>query len=130
MKRNDVYKRIDGERDYQDLRWSGDLRVGDVPDEEKPVAEWINYIEYHLSKAKDCNYHLKTNDALAELRKVAALAVRAMEIHGTPERRMPDRIGNVKINPDGTTTKCTDNPKTQQTGDIKDNCEGNNRCDC
>jgi hypothetical protein len=130
MERNDVYKRIDAERKYQDLRWSGDLRVGDVPDEEKPVAEWINYIEYHLSKAKDCNYHLKTNDALEEIRKVAALAVRAMEIHGCPERRMPDRIGNVKINPDGTTTKCTDNPKTQQMGDIKDNCEGNGRCDC
>jgi hypothetical protein len=130
MERNDVYKRIDAERKYQDLRWSGDLRVGDVPDEEKPVAEWINYIEYHLSKAKDCNYHLKTNHALEEIRKVAALAVRAMEIHGCPERRMPDRIGNVKINPDGTTTKCTDNLKTQQMGDINNNCEGNGRCDC
>ena len=130
MERNDVYKRIDAERKYQDLRWSGDLRVGDVPDEEKPVAEWINYIEYHLSKAKDFNYHLYKNDALAELRKVAALAVRAMEIHGAPERRIPDRIGNVNINPDSTTTKCTDNPKTQQMGDIKNNCEGNGKCDC
>ena len=130
MEREHVYKRIDAERKYQDLRWSGDLRMGDVPDEEKPVAEWINYIEYHLSKAKDCNYHLHKENALEELRKVAALAVRAMEIHGCPERRMPDRIGNVKINPDGTTTKCTDNPKTQQMGDIKDNCEGNDRCDC
>jgi hypothetical protein len=129
MERKDVYKRIDGERNYQDIVGESGQR-GDSPDEEKPVAEWINYIEYHLSKAKDCNYHLKTNDALEEIRKVAALAVRAMEIHGCPERRMPNRIGNVKINPDGTTTKCTDNSKTQQMGDIKDNCEGNGRCDC
>jgi hypothetical protein len=98
MERTDVYKRIDAERKYQDLRWNSALREGDVPDEEKPVAEWLNYIEYHLSKAKDCNYHLSKNDALEELRKVAALAVRAMEIHGCPERRMPDSIGGVKVN--------------------------------
>ena len=129
MEREHVYKRIDGERNYQDIVGKSGQR-GDTPDEEKPVSEWVNYIEYHLTKAKDKVYHLRTDDALAELRKVAALAVRAMEIHGCPERRMPDRIGNVKINPDGTTTKCTDNPKTQQMGDIKDNCEGNGRCDC
>jgi len=129
MERKDVYKRIDGERNYQDIVGKSGQR-GDTPDEEKPVSEWVNYIEYHLSKAKDCNYHLKTNDALEEIRKVAALAVRAMEIHGCPERRMPSRIGNITINPNGTTTKCTDNPKTQQLGDIKNNCEGNERCDC
>jgi hypothetical protein len=104
MEREHVYKRIDAERKYQDLRWSSDLRIGDVSDEEKPVSEWLNYIEYHLSKAKDCNYHLEKNNALAELRKVAALAVRAMEIHGCPERIMPEHIGNMTINSDGTTT--------------------------
>lgn len=86
MKRQDVYKRIDGERDYQDQRWNTNLREGDVPDEEKPVAEWLNYIEYHLSKAKNINYHLDKEATLAELRKVAALAVRCLEIHGCPER--------------------------------------------
>jgi hypothetical protein len=84
LQRTDVYKRINGERDYQDQRWHGC-----VPDEEKSVAEWLNYIEYHLSKAKERVYHLNTEEALAELRKVAALAVRAMEIHGCPERIIP-----------------------------------------
>lgn len=107
MEREHVYKRIDGERDYQDIVGKSGQR-GDTPDEEKPVSEWVNYIEYHLSKAKDKVYHLRKEDALEELRKVAALAVRAMEIHGCPERRMPSRIGNLNVNSDGTTCKCSD----------------------
>jgi hypothetical protein len=103
MERREVYERIDLERKYQDIVGKSGQR-SDTPDEEKPVAEWLNYIEYHLSKAKDCNYHLRKDNALDELRKVAALAVRAIEIHGCPERRMPARIGKITINPDGTTT--------------------------
>lgn len=108
MERTEIYKRIDAERKYQDIVGESGQR-GDTPDEEKPVSEWVNYIEYHLSKAKDKVYHLRKEDALEELRKVAALAVRAMEIHGCPERRMPSRIGNININPDNTTCKCDDN---------------------
>lgn len=87
MEREHVYKRIDGERDYQDKTWVARRTLDGTPDEEKPVAEWINYIEYHIAKAKDKVYHLETQEALAEIRKVAALAVRAMEIHGAPERK-------------------------------------------
>lgn len=87
MERTDIYKCIDGERDYQDANWGSRRQADGTPDEEKPVAEWINYIEYHISKAKDKVYHLDTAGATAELRKVAALAVRAMEIHGCPERQ-------------------------------------------
>ena len=84
LQRTDIYKRINQERDYQDIRWHGC-----VPDEEKSIAEWLNYIEYHLEKAKERVYNLSPDEALAELRKVAALAVRAMEIHGCPERIIP-----------------------------------------
>ena len=86
MERKDVYDRLDTERDYQDLRWSTRRTADGTPDEEKPPAEWINYMEYHLSKAKDAVYHLQTDDALAEVRKVAALAVRCLELYGCPER--------------------------------------------
>lgn len=86
MERNDVYKLIDGERDYQDQTWVARRTADGTPDEEKPVAEWINYIEYHLSKAKERVYHLDTPGALAEIRKVTALGVRTMEIHGAPPR--------------------------------------------
>lgn len=86
IERTEIYKRIDGERDYQDANWGSRRQMDGTPDEEKPVAEWVNYIEYHVSKAKDRIYHLDTEGATHELRKVAALAVRAMEIHGCPER--------------------------------------------
>jgi len=88
MERTEVYKLIDGERDYQDATWVARRTADGTPDEEKEVAEWINYIEFHLSKAKNAVYYLDKQSALAEVRKVAALAVRTMEIHGAPERIM------------------------------------------
>ena len=93
MERKDVYKRIDGERDYQDKTWVARRTLDGTPDEEKPVAEWINYIEYHLAKAKEKVYHLDTQAALAEIRKVTALGVRTMEIHGAPARLDPAIYG-------------------------------------
>lgn len=88
MERKEIYNRINGERDYQDANWGSRRQMDGTPDEEKPVAEWINYIEYHVSKAKERVYHLDTHGATHELRKVAALAVRAMEIHGCPARQI------------------------------------------
>ena len=87
MERKEVYKRIDGERDYQDKTWVARRTLDGTPDEEKPVAEWINYIEFHIAKAKDKVYHLDTQAALEEIRKVTALGVRTMEIHGCPARQ-------------------------------------------
>ena len=92
MERKDVYDRIDTEREYQDLRWSTRRTADGTPDEDKPVAEWINYMEYHLSKAKEAVYHLKTDDALEEVRKVTALGVRAIELHGCPSRVIPPHL--------------------------------------
>ena len=86
MKRIEVYEILDGERQYQDLRWTEGNRENGIPDEEKSVAEWISYMEYHLNKAKNKVYHLNKEEALAEIRKVTALGVRAMEIHGCPKR--------------------------------------------
>jgi len=86
MERTDVYKLIDGERDYQDEKWNTRRTADNIPDEEKPVAEWINYIEFHIAKAKNKVYRLDTEGALAEIRKVTALGVCTMEIHGAPER--------------------------------------------
>jgi hypothetical protein len=86
MERTEIYKRLNGERDYQDAKWGSRRQMDGTPDEEKPVAEWINYMEYHIAKAKERVYHLDTEGATAEIRKVTALGVRAMEIHGCPER--------------------------------------------
>ena len=118
LHRNEVYKRIDGERDYQDFRWGVSLSEDYVPDQEKPPAEWINYIEYHISKAKDEIYHLNKDAALSEIRKVAALAVRALEIHGCPERvyeKPKDEVDNGG----------TGNPVTWKTTTVTNNSDRN-----
>jgi hypothetical protein len=46
-------------------------------------------MEHHLNKAKNSVYYLNQNEALAEIRKVTALGVRTMEIHGCPSRKFP-----------------------------------------
>lgn len=102
LQRKDVYKRIDTERNYQDQRWHGD-----IPDEEKSVAEWINYMEFHLTKAKEGVYRLDTQGALAEIRKVTTLGVRTMEIHGCPERIIKtDTTPITHLQNDGCCGKC------------------------
>lgn len=94
MERNDVYRLIDGERDYQEWRWNTNLREDGIPDEQKAPAEWLNYIKYHLERAEITNYELSKADTMEEIRKIAALAVRAMEIHGAPERQIPETNDN------------------------------------
>lgn len=92
MEREKVYKRIDKERKYQDLRWDVRKNIDKTPDAEKPVAEWLNYIEFHIAKAKEKVYMLENDAALAEIRKVTALAVRCLEIHGCPKRIIPKEL--------------------------------------
>jgi hypothetical protein len=91
MERKEVYHLIDGERDYQDSLWSNELETRnhkpDIFDERKSIAEWLNYIEFHLGEAKHAVYALEPKKATASIRKIAALAVCAMEIHGTPKRK-------------------------------------------
>lgn len=86
MKRSEIYKAIDEERRHQDLKWNDRNTKSEIPDNEKSIAEWIIYMEAHLNKSKEMVYKLDKNAALAELRKVVALGVRAMEIHGCPSR--------------------------------------------
>ena len=89
MERVEVYDRINEERDYQDWRWDNDLREDRVKDKDKPPSEWLNYIKYHLEQGEISNYMLDKDQTMAEIRKIAALAVRAMEIHGCPKRVIP-----------------------------------------
>ncbi len=86
--RETIFKKIDDERAYQDFKWSTEQRPDQVPDKDKSVAEWLNYIEYHLDIAKKNVYQLDKTAALDEIRKVTALAVACMEIHGCPERKL------------------------------------------
>lgn len=89
MERREVYKCLDTERDYQDLRWTPRREKNDTPDEQKPPAEWLNYMQKHVNLANDEVYNLNDEKVLAHIRKVAALAVRCLELYGCPERIIP-----------------------------------------
>ena len=78
MERSKVYENLDIEREYQD--------TFSIDDNIKPMLEWINYMEFHLNKAKKLTHDKDYNNALAEVRKTTSLGVRTMEIHGCPTR--------------------------------------------
>ena len=84
MKREDVYKLIDGEREYQNTRWEEGRPMIDA---ETPVAAWILYMETHLNLAKKEIYFLKKDVALEQIRKVTALGVACMENNDTKARK-------------------------------------------
>lgn len=82
MKRSDVYDIIDTERNYQDNK-PGHTKERD---ESLSVAEWIIYMNNHLSKAMDAVYDMNEEAALEEIRKVTALGVACMEHNETKPR--------------------------------------------
>lgn len=82
MKREDVYKIIDEERDFQCINNIGTNLV------EYPIAEWLLFIESSLNKAKLSVCNLRRFDALEEIRKIAALSVACMKFHRAPEREI------------------------------------------
>ena len=82
MEREEVYKLIDGERDYQDGKYPHMKEM----DEATPVANWILYMEYQLTDAKYAIYNLKPALALEHIRKVTALGVACMENNETLPR--------------------------------------------
>lgn len=87
MKREEVYKLIDGEREYQDKKWKEHFGC-DRPetDDEHSVADWLGYIRYTAHKADDALYFLNKEDALAHIRKIAGLCVACMEYNETSKR--------------------------------------------
>lgn len=88
MKRQDVYKLIDGERKYQDKKWNEEI---DKNCDNHSVEDWIVYMEDYLSEAKHlvCRSHEVVNAyyrAMGIIRKVTAMGVCAMEQRDTPPR--------------------------------------------
>jgi hypothetical protein len=80
MERKDVYKLIDGERDYQDSRWNSETTASEG---RHSPEEWVLYMEEYLDDAKhilsknsvDASYP----KAMEIIRKVTAMGVCAME---------------------------------------------------
>lgn len=93
MERSEVYRLIDGERAYQQAQGKPD---------ERPVTGWLESIKYYLDNARSADY---VEDVTEELRKVAALAVAALEQYGcqpregteqpAPQVPMPEDVAKV-----------------------------------
>lgn len=81
-RRRKVYEAIDSEREYQDEKWGNPRH-----DEQESMGNFLIYIERYLNRAKAGFYdHNATVDVLNDVRKIAALAVAAMEQFGAPKR--------------------------------------------
>mgnify|MGYP003509088330 CR=1 FL=1 len=82
ISRDIIYRVIDSERNYQDLKWGNPEH-----DKNESVGNFLIYIERYLNHAKnayiDANHEI---EALARVRQIAALAVACMEQHGAPHR--------------------------------------------
>lgn len=81
MDRQDVYKVIDSEREYQDKKWGGGIH-----DEGHSLGDYLLFMEHHLNKAKALWSSENAKNAVHELRKATALGVSFMEINGCPKR--------------------------------------------
>lgn len=86
MDRKDVYKAIDSERDYQDVIWNSTTTAGDL----HSFEEWFTYITDYVLEAQHKLSRSNQDDGYEfsrhSMRKVAAMAVRALEQHGAEQR--------------------------------------------
>ena len=88
MKREEVYKSIDSERDYQDTRWNeGTTTSGGKHSPE----EWFTYMTDYINEAQHILSRENVQDsypkAMNIMRKVASMAVCAGEQLGMPKRK-------------------------------------------
>lgn len=86
--RAEVYSAIDGERDYQDAGKGNARRHPESP-KAMSVGEFILCMEEYLAKAR--LEWAKAGGiplALHDIRKVTALGVQCMELHGAPRRAL------------------------------------------
>lgn len=86
MNRSAVYRVIDGERKYQDQKWGGPTH-----DQQHSIPEWLIYMRDYIEEAMHACSRLPDEEAmplaLDNIRKVTAMGVACMEIHGAPERK-------------------------------------------
>jgi hypothetical protein len=79
--REQVYKTLDAERDYQDRKW-------DTAGRNKPTECYMLYMESYLKDAiHDISHNAGDQGALDKLRKVVALGIACFEDNGIPERK-------------------------------------------
>ena len=87
LTREEVYKLIDGERDYQDSKWNEQTTTTGG---NHSATEWLAYMEDYIAEAKHALARGASQDstpvAMNIMRKVVAMGVCAMEQLGSTPR--------------------------------------------
>jgi hypothetical protein len=87
LTRPEVYKLIDGEREYQDKRWNSNTTTSQGW---HSPQEWLTFIQDYTQEALHIGCReadqVAYNKQLAIIRKIAGMSVACMEQHGAPER--------------------------------------------
>ena len=86
-KRSTVYAVIDGERDYQDSHTLHD----DPKAPDFTTGDYITMMQAYVDKLAPAwafNPGVAPEEVLNNMRKIAAIAVQCMEVHGAPRREM------------------------------------------
>jgi hypothetical protein len=95
--RQEVYEAIDSERDYQDSLWGNTLSGNRAPKDDqqggdRSLDEFAMYLGGYANDLEHAASHYVANEEKKDIiRKIAALAVSAMEQHGAPHRVIPDQ---------------------------------------
>jgi len=85
MTRHDVYEVVDGERAYQDAMEKGP--GGRTDGQQKQVGAFLSLMQHALAEARRAYYERQGDDPTLEfVRKLTALGVQCMEVHGAPAR--------------------------------------------
>ena len=88
MKRQDVYKAVDSERDYVEDLEKNDINSHVV--ENFPLGSAISAIKYNMNKAQEAWYsETQPNHevSMEYIRKVAGICVKMGEKYGMPSRK-------------------------------------------
>ena len=91
MKRTEIYKAIDTEREYQDKMWINPI--------DRPIDSYATYIAYQVTELqKLCATTDEPEEKMNIIRKIAALCVSCAEKHGISERETPNSELEYAIN--------------------------------
>ena len=123
ISRKEVFTAIESERDYQDDKWG--------LEDTHSLEEWVLYMEEYLSKARNALVEAEDEDeALENVRKVAGLAVAAIQDHGAPQREGYEKDQEILTCPECSTDLVVDEEGLAVYDEEEDECDGECECEC